>query len=182
MPQTHKLVRDAVQTVMTEDDGFNAALATALPFYGITDTIALDWLPASTSVLYARLGSTDFANSKLTGRLTLEIAPNGSQWTGETRGVKWSGRVGIRLVFRIRYSYRDNDDEPLADDAVTAIATAIEDAVIEVFQRQSIRWGDLGVVYAKPPDCPEGYVFDALEDGCEVTIPLSVGFKVDAEY
>jgi hypothetical protein len=36
------------------------------------------------------------------------------------------------------------------------------------------------VVYAKPPDCPEGYLLTFLEDGVEQEIPISIGFTVDA--
>jgi hypothetical protein len=177
MPKTHKLVRDAIEAVMRDDaNGFNAKLAAALPDYGITDQIALDWGPGNTNVLYARLAGGDFQLSKLDGRLTLEVAPDGSQWTGETRGVKWSGIVGVRLIFRVTYSFRDGDTEPPEEDVVYSVATAIEDAVIEVFQQPTQL--DPRLIYAKPPDCPEGYILTELEDGVEITLPISVGFKV----
>ncbi len=195
MPQTHKIVRDAVLSLMSDGDtGFNARLAYALPFYGISDpaqSIAIDWTPSSTSLLYCTLQPTDFKVSKLTGRLMLQIAPNGSQSTSATMGIKWSGIVGTRLVFTLRYSYRDGDEEPIEDDAAIAIASAIEDAVIEVFQRRTINWDDFmagspgdsrcQIAYTRPPDCPEGYIFEPLSDGCQVTIPMSIGFAVDAE-
>jgi hypothetical protein len=183
MPQTHKLVRDAVLLIMRDDtNGFNAKLAEALPFYGTVDeTLAIQWSPDSAGVLYGRLGFGDVAVSKLRGRLTLQIAPNGSQWTNETRGIKWTGIVGVLLIFHLRYSYRELDDAPPEDDTAVSIATAIEDAVIEVFQHQAVQWPE-GLIYAKPPDCPEGYQFELLDDGCEVTIAMSVGFKVDATF
>ena len=169
--------------VLSDDEtGFNAALREAMPFYGIKEAIKIDWSPASTALLYARFASGDFELSTLKGRITLELAPSGSQWTGETRGMKWSGRIGIGLVFRVRYSYRDGDETPPADEYLISIAAAVEDAVIEVFQLPTINWGGLGVVYIKPPDCPEGYTLELLEDGSEVTVPLSVLFKIDVNY
>lgn len=180
--QTHKLVRDfIVQTMRDDQYGFNTALAAALPFYGVTDKIALDWNADSTSVMYGILAGGDFAASKLKGRLTLAIAPGGSQYTGETRGIKWSGIVGLQLVFRILYSYRNGDETPPEDEQVLAIATAIEDALIDVFQRPALLWPDQ-LIYAKPPDCPGGYQFEPQPDGCAVTIPMSIGLKVDATY
>jgi hypothetical protein len=181
MARTHKLVRDAVTSLLSDSTyGLNVQLAALLTDYSIPDAIRLEWENPS-RLAYGRIGSADVHASDLTGKLTLNIQPDGSQWTGETKGIKWSGRIGVRLVFRIRYSLRETDSElGDDDDAVTAIATAIEDAVIEVFQRTSIDWGALGVVYAKPPDCPEGYLLTFLKDGVEQEIPISIGFTVDA--
>jgi hypothetical protein len=178
MPQTHKLVRDVVEAILKDDtNGFNAKLAAALPLYGVNEQIALNWDTAG--VLYGRLASGDFRLTKLDGRLTLELAPDGSVYTGEMGGgVRWSGNVGLLMIFRVSYSYRDGDETALEDGVITVVATAVEDAVIEVFQGHRM-WPD-DLIYSRPPDCPEGYLLDPIDDGVEITIPMRVGFKVDA--
>lgn len=176
MPQTHKLVRDAVWRVMAAD--FNAALATELAFDDVTEVIALDWSPQSTTVA---TGALDFRTSKLTGRLSLAIMPAGSQFEGDSLGAKWSGKVREQLEFHIRYSYRDGDETIPEDSAATVLGESIESAVIEVFRREGIDWGP-GLTYLPAPDCPAGYQFEALSDGCAMTVPISVLFQVEADY
>lgn len=190
MSRVHKQVQAAVLAVLADETaGFNRQLATALEEYGITEAISLSWSDR-TKVTVGPAGSTDLESSYLTGRLVLRISPDGSQWSGETLGIKWSGRVFLRLVFDLNYACSRTDDIPLAADQVIAIAMAIEDTVIDVFQQRptpapllGAEEGDYpGVVYAQPPDCPEGYQVTDEPDGTSVRIPIRIGFKVDATY
>lgn len=184
MPQTHKLVRDAVEALLAaEADGFNAQLATTLSEYGINAAIALDWSSPGAGVLRARIPEGRVNLTHLKGSLTLQFATEGSQWTGETRGIQWSGLIGLRMIFRLTYSLK-NDKELLAEDEAEAVAEAIEDTVIRIFQRRTGNGFEAypGLVYARPPDCPEGYTFDAQGTGYIVVIPMRVAFRIDAEY
>jgi hypothetical protein len=181
MPQMHSAVRAAILSVMQDSDyGFNARMAAALPAYGISEEIQINWATAE-GTYYGPLGSAGIKLSTLSGRLTFRTEPAGSQFTGEALGCKWSGNVNAKLVFRLEFSIREGDDNLPEETEAATIAAAIEDSVVEVFQSPTIGWGSLGVTYCPAPDCNEGYMFEQLADGWAITAPILVRFKVEAQ-
>lgn len=181
MPQIRKKVIDAMRAVMSDADyGFNAQFEAIRATYGL-DPVVLDWSADSTSVINARVSEADAGRTQLADRVTLCISTGGTAWTNETRFAKWSGIVDGLLDFRIRSSHEEREEDDIEDyDIIERFVGAIEDAVIEVFSRAAINWGALGVVYAKPPDCPDRPDAVLFADGWEQAIPIHVGFKIDA--
>lgn len=185
MPQTRKLVLVAMRTVLADvATGLNARLAATRAGYGIDSAVTFDWAAGeSTSVFYGNISDSEARRTRLADRVTLRISTGGSVYTGETRNVKWSGLIDGNLDVLVRMSHEERDEDSMEDyDIIERYVAWIEDSVIEVFARLNIDWGSLGVVYAKPPDCPNLPDAVLYADGWEQAIPIRVGFKVDAAY
>lgn len=184
MPVLRKRVLDAMRSVLADPvHGLNAYLAATRAAYAIPEPCSFDWSTDSTSIFYGGVSDRDSRRTRLAERVTLRISTGGSIYTGQTRNVKWSGVIDGYLDFVVRSSHEEREEDSIEDyDIIERYVGWIEDAVVEVFARLSIDWGALGVVYAKPPDCPELPDAELFVDGWQQAIPMRVGFKVDATY
>ena len=185
MPMTRSLVLDAMRSLLADNThGLNAQLAATREAYGIDEPVWFDWsADAAHSVFYGGVSDQAARRTRLAERATLRMSTGSSVWTGETRNVKWSGVIEGRLQFLVRMSHEDREEDSIEDyDIIEQYIGWIEDAVTEVFARRDIDWGDLGVIYARPPDCPEPPDAVLYADGWEQAIPMRLGFRVDANY
>jgi hypothetical protein len=184
MAPVRKLVVDAIRTVMSDEVyGFNATFAGLMENYGIDRAIDIKWTQNSGSVFYGSISSGDARRAGLREQVTLRISTTATMWTGYTKGSKWCGVVEVGLVFAVRYSHEEREDDGIEDyQAIENYVAAIEDAVIDVFQRRAIDWGALNVVYSRPPDCPALGDAQLFADGWEQEVPIRVGFRVDINY
>lgn len=173
------LVRTALRTVLADVTyGFNAVAATLQAKYGIAGTVALDWGAGSESVLIGEL--TSLQPSSLKGELVLLIVTGASVWTGETKGVKWSGLVDAELQFRVEFSGELGDSETEIDISMAEPWTEfLEDVVTEVLGRKSIDWSALKVVQPRPADCPSPQGIEPTDNGWWRLVPIRVSFRVD---
>lgn len=182
MADVRRRVRLALVSVLSDGDyGFNAKLAAALSEYEITEQagLQLQWGADSQTVFNGQLAGDDEDIAQLKGQLTLRIWTSRSQWTGDTKGGKWSGRVTAHLDFLAHFSHRESDDDSIETMDTESVPDAIEDAVIEVLARESIAWGnDFRVGYVGQPSCDRPPA-NLLDDGWEQFIPITIEFRVD---
>jgi hypothetical protein len=196
MAKIHKAVYDAARGVMADTTyGFNACLTTISSTYGlgaynthippvwVPDVPQITWTTASKSVFSGHLTQDGQRLSQLDAGLELVIWSGMSLWTGETKGMKWSGRVELHLDFTITTSARLDSSDTVEQDQTLTLAEAVFDAVVETFCRAAITWGTTySVVFAAPPSSPEWSPLEQLEDGWRQQIPIVVGFRVDVPY
>lgn len=175
----YKLVSEPVLDCLKRS--FNEELSDSLLWYGVKcGTIALDW-GADNALAYGPRTSEEFQTSTLTGRLALSISPDGTQYAPEALGVRWSGLVGIRLNFRVEYSFTNGDDTLPADTELFWIAAAIERAVIRIFTARDVKWPqDIGL--AGKPSCPEAYEPIEIYDGSAILVSIPMAFHVVQKY
>jgi len=182
MAQIHKLVLDAATAVMSDATyGLNANLVAGAANYQRVETPVLAWDAGSQSVFRGNLGLEGVKLSQLYAALALVVWAGAAIWTGETKGMKWSGRVELHLDFTITNSHRRDATETIEQDEIVSLAAAVFDAVVETFMRPAIQWGQV-ITFATPPSSPEWPAVTQLEDGWEQLVPILVGFKVDIPY
>lgn len=182
MADIRKRVRDAMVAILSADEtGFNQQLAATLSAYEVEEQtgLSLVWGSDSRNVFQGQLSSDDESVAQLRGQLTLRLWTSLAQWTGDTKGGKWSGRVTAHLDFLVHFSQREAQEDSLETMDTESVPDAVEDAVIEVFSRASINWGsDYRIAYAGEVSCdrPSANLLDA---GWEQLIPITIDFRVD---
>lgn len=182
MAQIHKLVLDAATAVLSDaGNGFNASLVACAPGYQIAEVPVIDWDSGSQSVFRGNLGPGGIKLSQLYAKLELMMWAGAAIWTGETKGMKWSGRVELHLDFVVTTSHRRDATETIEQDETVSLAYAVFDAVVESIMYPETAWGQLAWL-ATPPGSPEWPPVAQIEDGWEQIVPIVVGFKVDIPY
>jgi hypothetical protein len=189
MPQTRKLVRDAIRAEMAhETTGFNAIFE-ALERYdaedhpngyrNIPDALDIDWSGSETFCEIA-LDESTYGLSQLAGPYGVSLSTSLSQTTDGTKFRKFAGDIIANLDFWVRHSavQADDDDGSMETDDTESIGDAIEDAVIEVMSR-AIDWrGTYGVSYSGNIAVPRGGIIQ-LGDGYRQRVPIQFLFRLD---
>lgn len=173
------MYKTVVDSLIAElQTGFNEALMSRLGEYGITaPEMQLRW--SGDGVAFGKFESQDFGLSLLTGRLVLAITPAGTEYTGTTPGIKWSGIAHIGLNYKIRYSIRSGDEVAPDETELTWIAAAVEQATVDVLCQRTARQR-LGM--AVFPSCPTGPIPDRDLDGLSILVPIQTSFHVDQQF
>lgn len=137
MPQTRKLVRDAMRTALAdEDDGFNARLAAIATDYGITP-FEIDWDPdTSENFIESNLNA---AAKELSHLQKINVAIYTSLSTQSRDEVsKMGGGFVVQLTAHLDFTLRFNPDFDSTggveafERLTERIADAVDDAVITV--------------------------------------------------
>jgi hypothetical protein len=182
MPQTRKLVRDAIKSALADtDDGFNATLAAIAATYGI-DPFTIDWSDGSGNFIEANLDETGARASRLVTGVTVSLYTSESRnkSLGENRSKTAAFEGTILAHLDIRLDFRDGED--VNDDLTEDVADAVEDAIIQILvdPQGPFRGSFEGPVYfsgdfacLRPP-------IEQLAEGYAQLLPFQLLYEVHA--